>query len=232
MLSKSSLDPSEKSRLLALSQYEMEAAREGFVHIAGVDEVGRGCIAGPVVCAAVILPPGCLIGGVNDSKKLSANRRSKLAVEIKKKALAWALAAIYPPYLDKINILNATREAMSLAIRELSISPDFILIDALQLPDIRIKQKSIIKGDNLSISIACASIIAKVERDALMDNMETLYPGYGFGNHKGYATKEHVAALFSLGVSDAHRASFEPVKSLVIGGNDVQQPGLFDQLDA
>lgn len=232
MLPEDILDPLEKNRLLAMSRYELQAGKAGFTLIAGVDEVGRGCIAGPVVSAAVILPRGCLISGVNDSKKISARKRERLASQIKSEALAWSAASIFPPYLDRINVLNATRETMNLALAELNPAPDFILIDALTLPDIKIKQMSIVKGDSLSISIACASIIAKVERDALMDNMDDLYPGYGFSRHKGYATREHIEALCSLGVTGIHRTSFEPVKSLIMGGSNAQQPGLFDQFNA
>lgn len=212
-----------------MSLYEKEAWDRGVIHIAGIDEVGRGCIAGPVVSAAVILPPGELIEGVNDSKKLSPKKRLGLAKEIKKRALTWSVACIFPPYLDSINILNATRETMRLAVRELSPHPDLLLIDALSLPDINIKQQAIIKGDSLSISIASASILAKVERDMLMDNLDIIYPLYGFGNHKGYATREHLQALFAHGPCSMHRGSFEPVKSLQAGGLYAEQPGLFDQ---
>lgn len=219
----------EIKRLEAMSLYEKEAIDRGYIHIAGIDEVGRGCIAGPVVSAAVILPPGELIEGVNDSKKLSPKKRLELAAEIKRRALAWALALIFPPYLDSINILNATRETMAMTVRNLPLKPDYLLIDALSLPDINIRQKSIIKGDCLSISIASASIVAKVERDRLMENLDLIHPAYGFGNHKGYATREHLQALFTHGPCSIHRASFEPVKSLSSGGLYAEQPGLFDQ---
>lgn len=231
MTSKQEPSRSETERLEAMYIYEREALHMGCSLIAGVDEVGRGCIAGPVVSAAVILPPGLMLPGVDDSKKLSARKRRELAVAIKQHALTWSLSAIFPPYLDKINILNATRETMITAVSELHPQPDFVLIDALQLPDIDIKQRSIIKGDSLSLSIASASILAKVERDLLMENMELLYPGYGFHRHKGYATREHVEALFHQGVCSIHRQSFEPVKSLCMGGNYAKQPGLFDQFD-
>lgn len=219
----------EVKRLEAMSLYEKEAYARGYLHIAGVDEVGRGCIAGPVVSAAVILPSGEKIEGVNDSKKLSPKKRLELAGEIKKRSQAWAVAYIFPPYLDSINILNATRETMAMAISGLSIKPDYLLIDALYLPDINIKQQAVIKGDSLSVSIASASIIAKVERDILMENLELIHPFYGFGNHKGYATREHLQALFTHGPCSLHRSSFEPVKSLQSGGLYAEQPGLFDQ---
>lgn len=220
-------DGEEIKRLEEMCNYEKEAHAHGFVHIAGLDEVGRGCIAGPVVSAAVILSPGAWLPGVDDSKKLTPKKRSALCKDIKKQALAWAVACVFPPYLDKINILNATRESMILAVRELNIQPDFLLIDALKLPDIKIKQKSIIRGDSLSLTIASASIIAKVERDSIMENLDLLHPGYGLARHKGYATREHIEALLSRGPSEIHRISFEPVKSLHAGGPYGNQPGLF-----
>jgi len=214
-----------------LKQYEYEAYREGFEYIAGVDEAGRGPIAGPVAAAAVILPQDFFIPGVDDSKKLGPTKRLKLVDEIKKEAVSWAVAFVFPPYLDSINILNATKEAMKLAITGLSPVPLFLLIDALKLPDLKIKQRSIIKGDSLSVSIACASILAKVERDMAMESFDFLYPGYGFAKHKGYATREHIQALMKKGASTIHRVSFEPVKSIVSGGQYARQPGSFD-LDA
>lgn len=219
----------EAKRLEAMSLYEKEAIGQGYLHIAGIDEVGRGCIAGPVVSAAVILPPGEFIAGVNDSKKLSPKKRLELAAEIKRRALAWAVACIFPPYLDSINILNATRETMAMAVGELLLKPDYLLIDALSLPDINIKQQAIIKGDSLRISIASASIVAKVERDRLMENLDLIHPVYGFGHHKGYATREHLQALLAHGPCSMHRVSFEPVRSLQAGGLYAEQPSLFDQ---
>jgi len=221
----------EQQRLEILSLYEKEAYEQGYKYIAGLDEVGRGPIAGPVAAGAVILPEGYGLEGADDSKKLSPKKRSKLAAEIKKDALAWAVAYIYPPYLDKINILNATRKAMQLAINNLNITPDYLLIDALKLDDIDIKQRAIIKGDSLSISIACASILAKVARDESMQECDQCFPGYNFSKHKGYATREHLTKLFENGPCRIHRISFEPVKSLVSGGKNAQQPGLFDQDD-
>jgi ribonuclease HII len=222
----------ERQRIRSLHKYEEEACQQGFKYIAGIDEVGRGPLAGPVVVAAVIFPRQTFIAGVDDSKKLSPGKRSKLAAQIKEAALSWALAAINPPYLDEINILNATREAMYTAVAELYPRPDFLLIDALKLPDINIKQQSLIKGDSLSFSIACASILAKVERDASMEALDLIYPGYGFSQHKGYATRQHVQALMTKGPCNIHRRSFEPVKSLLAGGVYGRQPGLFDQNDA
>lgn len=225
-------DNKEQERIRKLNCYEEEIWKQGFRYIAGIDEVGRGPIAGPVVAAAVVLPRNTFIAGVDDSKKLSANKRRELAEEIKVTAISWAVVAINTPYLDDINILNATRKAMHIAVAELYPGPDFLLIDALKLSDIGIRQQSIIKGDSLSFSIACASILAKVERDASMEHFDLLYPGYEFAKHKGYATREHIKALMDKGPCAIHRSSFEPVKSLLAGGIYGQQPGLFDQDDA
>lgn len=221
----------EIARIETMKNYEYQAYEEGYQLIAGLDEVGRGPIAGPVMAAGVILPADFFLPGVNDSKKLSAARRSELAVEIKKLALSWSVAAVFPPHLDHINILQATREAMTLCIKHLSPRPDFLLIDAVKLPDINIEQYALIKGDSLSVSIACASILAKVERDRSMDEFNRLYPGYQFDRHKGYATKKHLQCLFENGPCAIHRASFEPVKSLLRGVHYAKQPGLFDQDD-
>jgi len=218
----------EKKRIEALKHFEREAYQGGFEYIAGIDEVGRGSIAGPVVAAAVILPPDFFLPEVDDSKRLAPSKRRKLAAQIKNKAVSWAAAFVFPPYLDKINILNATKEAMRLAVEQLSPVPSFLLIDALQLPDINIRQKSIVKGDSLSVSIACASILAKVERDKAMEAFDLLYPGYGFAKHKGYATREHLTALMREGACSIHRESFEPIKTMLAGGKHVGQPSLFD----
>lgn len=217
----------EKIRIEKLKEYENRAYTEGFHYIAGIDEVGRGPLAGPVAAAAVILPPDFFLLGVNDSKKISAAKRIKLAVDIKREAVSWAVGFVFPPYLDKVNILNATREAMAMAARELSPLPDLLLIDAVKIPDINISQLSIIKGDCLSISIACASILAKVERDRVMEAFDNLYPGYGFARHKGYATRQHIEALMRYGVTPIHRVSFEPIKSMILGGKHGIQPSLF-----
>ncbi|NLX01757.1 MAG: ribonuclease HII [Syntrophomonadaceae bacterium] len=226
------VDRTERKRIRKLKQYEEELWEQGFRYIAGIDEVGRGPIAGPVVVAAVVLPRKTFIAGVNDSKKLSAKKRETLAAEIKAKAISWTVVAVNPPYLDEINILNATRKAMHIAVAELCPRPDFLLIDALKLSDININQQSLIKGDSLSFSIACASILAKVERDASMEYFDVIYPGYDFAKHKGYATRQHIQALMDKGPCSIHRSSFEPVKSLLSGGTYGQQPGLFDQDDA
>lgn len=216
----------ERERIEKLKQFEYQAYNNGYNLLAGIDEAGRGPLAGPVVAAAVILPRNFYLAGVNDSKKLTANMRLKLAGEIKQKALAWALCYISPAYLDRINIYNATREAMQTAVQNLEIRPDFLLIDAMKLPGLSIDYQAIIKGDSLSISIACASILAKTERDQCMEYLDSIYPQYGFARHKGYGTREHLEMINRFGICPIHRTSFEPVKTLV-GGNSLNQQELF-----
>ena len=217
----------ERERLEKLNYFENLAYNKGYKFIAGIDEVGRGPLAGPVVAAAVILPPDFYLAGVNDSKKLTAATRNRLAIEIKQQALAWALCYISPAVLDRINIYNATREAMKNAVLSLSIQPDFLLVDAVKLPELNIDSQAIIKGDSLSISIACASILAKVERDRTMEYYDLLYPDYGFARHKGYATRQHLEMINCHGACSIHRRSFEPVKTLMTG-RSLHQEGLFD----
>ncbi|PKM76604.1 MAG: ribonuclease HII [Firmicutes bacterium HGW-Firmicutes-15] len=216
----------ERDRIEKLKCFEKEAYQEGYKQVAGIDEVGRGCIAGPVAAAAVILPRDFFLAGVNDSKLLSEKKRLKMVVEIKREALAWSVVMISPQRIDQQNILLVTKEAMRTAVNELLPVPDFLLIDAVKIPDINIRQYPIIRGDSLSISIACASILAKVERDQSMQAYDSMYPGYGFARHKGYATREHIIALDNIGVSPIHRCSFEPVKS-ILGGAYGAQPNLF-----
>ena len=216
----------ETQRIEKLKYYEYGAYREGYQMVAGIDEVGRGPLAGPVVVAAVILPRNFFLPGVNDSKLVSEKSRLQMAGEIKKGALAWSIVMISSRRIDQKNILQATKEAMRIAIHELTPRPDFILVDAVNIPDLAIEQYPIIKGDTLSISIACASIIAKVERDQVMKNYDTIYPGYGLARHKGYATREHIIALQNLGPTPIHRCSFEPVKTM-LGNQHGVQPGLF-----
>jgi len=217
----------ERQRIEKLKYYEYGAYQEGYQLVAGIDEVGRGPIAGPVVAAAVILPRNFFLPGVNDSKLISEKSRRQMAMEIKKGALAWSIVMISSRRIDQKNILQATKEAMRIAIGELTPSPDFILVDAVNIPDLEIKQYPIIKGDTLSISIACASIIAKVERDHVMQNYDSIYPGYGLARHKGYATREHIIALDNLGPTPIHRGSFEPVKTM-LGNQNGLQPCLFE----
>ena len=204
---------SEIQRLQVMMLYEQDLYNTGVQYIAGVDEAGRGPIAGPVVAAAVILPRDFFVPGVDDSKRLRPAFREKLSVEIKRQALAWAIGIVSVPCLDQINIYQATRLAMTTAVSSLSQKAQHLIIDAVKLTELDIPQTSLVKGDSLSQSVACASILAKVERDALMEGYDQLFPGYGFVKHKGYATREHVEALFRLGPCPIHRTSFEPVKS-------------------
>jgi len=193
------------------SRFEREARKCGWQRIAGLDEVGRGSLFGPVMAAAVILDPKRRIVGLDDSKKLPAQRREVLSLRIREYALAWAIAEVDARRIDAWNIYQASRQAMSAALAQLKISPDYLLLDAMQL-DVLVEQKSLIHGDTLSISIAAASIIAKVERDHRMAEWDAVYPQYGLAQHKGYATPEHLAALRSYGPSPHHRFSFAPVR--------------------
>ncbi len=191
-----------------MSCFETEARDNGHIRIAGVDEAGRGPLAGPVVAAACILSPDCPILGVNDSKKLSPARREALYQAITQNALSYCVALIEPDEIDRINILQATIRAMRLAVSGLHLTPDLLLVDALNLPDVSMHVQAIIKGDAKSVSIAAASILAKVTRDRLMDAYDVLYPGYGFIRHKGYGTPEHYAAIDRLGITPIHRLTF------------------------
>lgn len=223
------INDSEMERLQKLSRYEQELHQAGVRYICGLDEVGRGPVAGPVVAAAVILPEGFLPAGADDSKKLTEKKRTYLEKEIKRNALAWSISIISPAILDDINIYQATKRAMIMAVESLSIAPEHLMIDAMRLPTLDIPQTPLIKGDSLSISIACASILAKVERDRLMDGMHELYPAYGFGKHKGYLTRVHSEALAQFGPCPIHRKSFEPIKSYFGGEKIADQCGLFDE---
>jgi ribonuclease HII len=178
---------------------------------AGVDEAGRGPLAGPVVAAAVIFPRGCSLDGIKDSKKLSPKRREELFCEIKKSALTTAIAIIKPEIIDQINILRASLLAMEQAVEKLNTQPDYILIDGNYPIRIQIRQETIIKGDAKCCSIAAASILAKVTRDAIMGDYHLLYPQYNFKRHKGYPTKEHLEALSKFGPSPIHRKTFKGV---------------------
>lgn len=202
-----------KSQSLAISlDFEQQAIAEGYRYIAGVDEVGRGCLAGCVVAAAVILDLSKPIPvGLNDSKKLSAKRREILHLQVKENAVSYAIAQVEADEIDQINILEATKKAMRLAIEKLSPNADFLLIDAVKLKDVNLPQKSIIHGDAISASIAAASIIAKTYRDNLMQEMDKIYPEYGFARHVGYGTKAHFEALRKFGHCEIHRTSFRGV---------------------
>jgi ribonuclease HII len=188
---------------------------QGYRLIAGVDEAGRGALAGPVVAAAVILPqyPDFpWLKSVRDSKEIPPAKRESLYDLIRQEAIAVSIGIIAPQTIDVIGILNATKIAMCHAVEQLSQPPDFLLIDFVRLPQLRISQKSIIRGDKLCISISCASIIAKVTRDRIMMELDRLHPGYGLANHKGYGTREHIDCLRQRGPSPVHRNSFAPVR--------------------
>ena len=179
-----------------------------YSYICGVDEVGRGPLAGPVVAGAVILPKDCRILYINDSKKLSAKKREELSAEIQEKALAVGIGLSTQDRIDEINILQATYEAMRKAIASLSVEPSLLLNDAVTIPAVDIPQVAIVKGDARSISIGAASIVAKVYRDRMMEEYDKMYPGYGFASNKGYGSKEHIEALHRMGPCPLHRRSF------------------------
>ena len=197
----------EQARLLALSVRERRYWEQGLL-AAGADEVGRGPLAGPVVAAAVLLPPGCLIEGVDDSKKLSERKREQIYERIREKAVAYGVGWVGPERIDEINILQATREAFGLAYEAMEVKPDILLVDAVKGLAIPVRQEAIIHGDALCHSIGAASILAKVERDRYMRQQAALYPGYGFETHKGYGTAAHMAAIRQLGPCPLHRRSF------------------------
>lgn len=199
---------SEKLRIEKISQYERDAYFRGLKYVAGIDEAGRGPLAGPVVAAAVMLPKSVFIVDLKDSKKLSPKKREIVFEEIKIKALGFSIGIVDEKCIDDINILNATKLAMRRAVEGLEPKPELLLIDALNLDNIGIKQLSINQGDNLSISIAAASILAKVTRDRMMEEYDTIYPLYGFKKHKGYGTKEHIKAIGTHGICPLHRVSF------------------------
>ncbi len=192
--------------------FENQAIADGYKFVAGVDEVGRGCLAGAVVAAAVILDLSkSLPEGLNDSKKISAKNRERIAEEIRENAICYAIAQIEADEIDRINILQATKKAMISAIGKLNPAADFLLIDALQLKQINLPQKAIIHGDAISASIAAASIIAKVYRDNSMREIDKIYPEYGFSKHVGYGTKTHFEALRKFGATSIHRKTFRGV---------------------
>ena len=196
----------ELLRTESIKKYEKEY--DNYVYICGIDEVGRGPLAGPVVAGAVILPKNCDILYINDSKKLSAAKRDALYDEIMEKAVAVGLGYVSPERIDEINILQATYEAMRQAIEKLQPQPDLLLNDAVTIPGVDIKQVPIIKGDAKSISIGAASIIAKVTRDRLMEEYDRMYPEYGFASNKGYGSAEHIAAIKEYGPTPIHRKTF------------------------
>ena len=203
----------EDERLEGMLAYEKECYARGMELIAGVDEVGRGPLAGPVVAAAVILPKGCKIPGLNDSKKIPKSKHKEIYEAVLQNAVAIGIGIKDNQVIDQVNIYEATKLAMMEAIGQLEPQPQHLLIDAMRL-DLPIPQTSIIKGDANSLSIAAASIVAKVTRDQMMEEFDCEYPGYDFTQNAGYGTANHLAGLHKLGVTPIHRRSFEPVKSM------------------
>lgn len=206
------------TRVRAMRTLENAFRRQGFIRIAGVDEVGRGCLAGPVVAAAVVLDPTRHIAGLSDSKTVPAPERERLAGLIASRGAGWAIGSVDPGEIDRINIHRASLEAMRLAVMSLTPPPDLVLVDAFRIPDLPIAQQSVIHGDRRCAAIAAASIVAKVDRDRRMHALHALDPRYGFDRHKGYATADHLAAVARFGYSSVHRRSFRP-------------PSLFDALE-
>ena len=211
-------EQAERLRLDALYAYEYAARDEGARYVAGVDEAGRGPLAGPVVVAAVILPFGLFLPGLNDSKKVTPKKREFLYDEIMEKAIAVHVSIIDAATIDRVNIYQATMNGMYEAILSLAPKPDKVLIDAVELSKLPMPSLSIIKGDAKSASIAAASILAKVTRDRLMLQYDAEYPQYGFAQHKGYGTAQHIKALETYGPCPIHRRSFEPVRSMTERG--------------
>lgn len=195
---------------------ERAARRNGALLIAGLDEVGRGPMFGPVVAAAAILPKGCSLPGLTDSKKLSEKARNEFDREIRANAVAWAVAAVDVEIIDRINIRNASLLAMRMAVEQLALRPDYLLIDGVDTIDWPCRQQAVVQGDSTSLSIAAASVLAKVYRDRLLVELDSQYPGYGLARHKGYCSAEHLEALARLGPTPLHRKSFSPVAQTVL----------------
>jgi ribonuclease HII len=206
------MQPAAASKFRCEAAFERELHARGFRAVAGVDEVGRGSLFGPVFAAAVVLSPERPVRGVNDSKLLEPERREVLAERIRERALAWAVAAVDSATIDHVNIYQATRMAMRSAVLQLAPAPDFVLIDAVPI-EVAMPQRPIIKGDARCQAIAAASIIAKVARDACMRVWDEVFPQYGLASHKGYSTPEHLRAIRELGPTPLHRLSFEPVRA-------------------
>lgn len=210
-------EAAEKARLLNMNKYENQLYKEGFKLLAGVDEAGRGPLAGPLVVAAAILPQNNFLPGLNDSKKLSAAKRENLFEQIKEQALCFDIQVIPVDVIDTLNIYEATATGMRTSLLSLKQTPDAALIDAMPLKNLPFHTISLVSGDSLSVSIAAASILAKVTRDRIMLELDEKYPRYGFARHKGYGTKEHIDAIREYGAIDEHRKTFEPIKTLLTG---------------
>ena len=205
-------------KVRAFRTLENAVRRMGFNHVAGVDEVGRGCLAGPVVAAAVVLNPDRYVPRVCDSKTVTALERGRLYERITRTAVTWSVAAAEPDEIDRVNIHQASLRAMQRAVLALAPIPDFVLVDAFHIPDLIVAQRAIIHGDSRCTAIAAASIVAKVTRDRLMYELHARDPRYGFDRHKGYATQDHLHAVAQFGYSEVHRRSFRP-------------PSLFDRIE-
>jgi ribonuclease HII len=206
-----------------LERFERQALAEGFRVVAGVDEAGRGPLAGPVVAAAVVFRPNEYLDGVRDSKQLSPRRRDELFPMICERAAGVGLGIVSEKVIDRINILRATQQAMRRAVASLDVEPDLVLVDGMRIPRLNTLQKAIPGGDRISVSIAAASIIAKVTRDRIMLEQDGIYPQYGFASHKGYGTKRHFAALAGYGPCKIHRFSFRPVRMAVRKGKILEE---------
>ena len=199
----------EFDRLTKLKEIEQSVYKEGFQYICGIDEAGRGPLAGPVVIASAIMPKDSMIEGVNDSKKVSEKKREELFEIITKEAISYGVGIISQEEIDEINILNATKKGLTESLKDLSVKPDIILVDALKdIDTLNIPYRSVIKGDAKIYSIACASIIAKVTRDRIIREWDKVYPQYGFASHKGYGTAKHIEAIKEYGLCPLHRRSF------------------------
>ena len=194
---------------MAMNTFEYACHQNGYRQIAGIDEAGRGALAGPVIAAAVILPPNCVIRGLNDSKQLSEKQRERLCDDIQRAAVSIGIGAVDNRDIDRLNILKATLLAMQVAVEKLTPPPDYLLVDGLYLPKVDIPGEALPKGDSRSYSIAAASIIAKTTRDRLMIALDSTYPTYGFRKHKGYPTSQHRQAIAQFGASDIHRHTFK-----------------------
>jgi len=211
-----------RSRRAALRSRERDLHRRGYRRIAGADEAGAGPLAGPLVAAAVILPPGARLPGVDDSKRLRPAERERWAERIRQVAVAWAVVPVPAAEVDEVGPLEAARRGLARAVAALAPGPDYVLVDARRLPGLAVPQEAVIGGDGKHLAIAAASILAKTWRDARMRELDALYPGYGFARHKGYGTREHLAALRRLGPCPEHRRRYRPVRE-ALG----VQPGLF-----
>ncbi len=226
LLRRRNADRAESRRLARLLRFEQELWDRGFRHLAGVDEAGMGTLAGPVVAAAALLPPGFRPRGLDDSKKLDAAERERLAAEIRGGALAVAVGLASHEEVDRLNVYQAGLLAMRRAVEGLAVRPDHLLVDARAVPGVEIPQRGIVRGDAQSLCIAAASVVAKTTRDALMVELDRAHPGYGFARHKGYGAPEHLEALRRLGPSPVHRRTFAPVKELLDGGPRQRELGI------